>query len=799
MDAEERRDLYTGTHRLDEAARQGDERFRRLVDELQVGVLILGRRSEVVFANRAALALLGFSEDELIGHTALEAGSLTVREDGSPFPSEEGPGPVALTTGKPVRGVVVGFYRPAVKDRVWLLVDADPQPGPDGRPTQAIVTLSEITSLHRTEERLRESEARYRQLVEDAQDLIYRTDVRGYFTYVNPMTRRVTGYADADLLGRHLTELVREDHRGRVTGLLRSQLRDRTLSTYDEFAFLAKDGREIWVGQNVQLILEGERAVGLQAVARDITDRRRAVETLEAEQRDREAALQASRQKTAFLANMSHELRTPLNGVLGMARLLLEGPLEPEQRERAAAIAASGRELLAIVGSVLEYAELEGGKLRLKPGDVELRPLLDEAVGAFAEEASSKVLQLTATVAEDLPRAIRADGVRIGQVLGQLVGNAVKFTETGYVCLRALRAEGKDGPRVRFEVEDTGSGVSEASLPRLFQPFHQADGSLTRRHRGTGLGLAIARRLAEAMGGAIGATPREGGGSIFHLTLPLEPGAGADTPPAAAAPATAAKTPPVVLVVEDHPVNQKVTVTMLENLGYRVDAAGNGLDALQACSLTRYDAILMDCQMPDMDGFRATAWIRQREAETNRRTPIIALTASVMPGDREKCLAAGMDDYLSKPVRLQSLDATLRRWMPHPGPSPPSQRPAAEDAPASLLPPGHPLRVLEAQGRGGVVLEIIDLFLQTTPLRLEALRQVHLRGEAESLASVAHSLKGAALQLGARGMAELCARIQAQARTGGLGGVDPLLDALEAEYASVSRVLESERARFRTP
>ena len=546
-------------------------------------------------------------------------------------------------------------------------------------------------------------------------------------------------------------------------------------------------------------------------VADEITARRRAEERLrESEARyrqlveeDRESALQASRLKSALLANMSHELRTPLNGVLGMARLLLEGPLEPKQRERAQAVADSGRELLTMVMRILEYAELEAGPIEQKLAEVELRPLAAGVVEAFADEASSKVLQLTGTVAEGLPPAIRADGVRIGQVLGQLVANALKFTETGYVEIRVLRDEGRGGVRVRFEVEDTGIGIPEASLPRLFEPFHQADASTTRRHRGTGIGLAIARRLVEAMGGEIGVRPRHGGGSIFSFSLPLEPvheGEAVPRPaPSSSGAAPSAQSPPLVLVVEDHPVNQKIMVTMLENLGYRADVAASGLDALQACSVTRYDAILMDCQMPDMDGFKATAWIRQREAGTKRRTPIIALTASMMPGDREKCLAAGMDEYLAKPVRIQALDATLRRWMARPGPSPPVRSPETGEPVASALPPDHPLRVLEAQGRGRVVVEIIDLFLQTTPMRLDALRQVLARGDAESLASVAHGLKGAALQLGSRGMAALCARIQAEARSGSAAGVGPLLDELESEYASVRGVLESERARLGTP
>jgi CheY-like chemotaxis protein len=293
------------------------------------------------------------------------------------------------------------------------------------------------------------------------------------------------------------------------------------------------------------------------------------------------------------------------------------------------------------------------------------------------------------------------------------------------------------------------------------------------------------------MGGDIGVRSQPGQGSTFWFTARFarrdDSGDAAPAAPTAERPSR-----PRILVVEDTAVSQKIAVAMLENLGYQADVAGNGLEAVEACSRTRYDAVLMDCQMPEMDGFKAAAWIRQREGP-DRRIPIIALTASVMQGDRERCLAAGMDDYLGKPVRLQTLDSTLRKWIPRMGELP---------APASIasgLPAEHPLRVLEQQGRGELVVEIIDLFLQTTPQRLEQMREARLKGDTKQLFSLAHSLKGAAVQLAAWGMAELCHKIQTLDRAGSMAETGDVLYRLEAEFQGAARTLEEERDRLARP
>ena len=418
---------------------------------------------------------------------------------------------------------------------------------------------------------------------------------------------------------------------------------------------------------SAQVRNDHEGYLGRLYLFEDITERKRA-ETELAGARD--AALAASRAKTEFLATMSHELRTPLNGVIGMSELLLGTALSADQRTQAVTLRQSAESLLSIISEILDFSALETGTLELEVVDFDLRHVVEEVKDLLAAPAQRKGLTLSVWLQGDVSWALRGDPLRVRQVLTHVIGNAVKFTEGGTVRIEATQVgEGANGVVVAVQVTDTGIGIPPAQLVRLFQPFAQGDGSSTRRYGGAGLGLAVVQRLVERMGGEVSVRSEVGRGSVFDVSFVFVRGVAA--PRVEAAIETPAAPPRLesgagngergrVLVAEDNPVNQQVTVRFLSRMGYRADVVANGAEAAQALTHTTYDAVLMDCQMPEMDGYAATEAIRRSEGST-RHTPIIAMTANALRGDREHCLAAGMDDYITKPVRPDELQRALDR------------------------------------------------------------------------------------------------------------------------------------------
>jgi PAS domain S-box-containing protein len=432
------------------------------------------------------------------------------------------------------------------------------------------------------------------------------------------------------------------------------------------------------------------------AIVRNITARKSDEQRLkdnaqELEQKNQEletalaAARQATLTKSRFLANMSHEIRTPINGLLGMADFLLGTKLDPEQREYTETIQRSAGSLTSLINDILDFSSIESKTLRLDREVFSLRAAIEQSAAEFASQAGGKGIDFTSSIASSVPDAVLGDPVRWRQVLSNLLGNALKFTERGRIALGVeLVSQTRDELKLRFTVTDTGIGIPASDRDRLFETFTQADDSNTRKYGGTGLGLAISKQLVELLGGEIGVESDPGAGSRFWFTASFGKAAkaGAVVPAAPRTrvretPAPQAKAAPKeapqeistlrqsmrILLAEDNEINQRITLRLLQKLGVAADAVVNGRQAVEALEKKKYDLVLMDCQMPDMDGFEATAVIRSREGKSRHQT-ICALTANAMAGDRERCLAAGMDDYISKPIGLEKLRDALVRWVP---------------------------------------------------------------------------------------------------------------------------------------
>jgi PAS domain S-box-containing protein len=808
------------------------------------------------------------------------------------------------------------------------------------RQTELAQTLrAEVARREELERETESGRARVQAILDGVVDGVVTIDKEGRILQWSTGAERLFGYTVEEAVGADVTMLMPEQHHSVHDGYVNAFLTTRKAkivgSSGRQLSAIRKDGTEF----PMELAVNEVRANGetlFTGILRDITERKRAEAALI---QAREQAESASVAKSQFLATMSHEIRTPMNGILGMANLLATSNLSDRQRRLVTSLSQSGQALLALINDILDFSKIEAGRFELFEGDFDPRDVLAEVAALFCERCAAKNLELVYFIAEDVPSRLRGDPVRLRQVIINLVGNAIKFTERGEILLEMTIAqrEGNEAA-VSVSVEDTGIGIEVSKHDKIFESFHQVDNSITRSRGGTGLGLTISKQLVELMGGKIGVDSEVGRGSRFYFTVRCgAPEAGqtglrqlakplrvllVDTNAVSAhvmslylrswnvdvaAAATAAEAAKVaadalaahrpfdaaiidakglgnggialadqlrddggarsvvlligmdatlsdetlegvgaidmftkparpndlfdvlnaieqgnerdtvarkaakrnaqsrrprfdasILVAEDNPVNQEVAVGLLQALGCRVVTVPNGRSAVQSFAQEKFDLVLMDCEMPIIDGLEATKRIRQLEESEKAqggkatRIPIIALTAHALADIHEGCIAAGMDDFITKPFDETQIVAALRRWIASLEREP-MEREETADKPASAaidMAAIAAIRAMDSKGGDALLKSVVTKFLATSPTLVTTIREKFAAGDAEAAWRAAHSLKSGAGALGAQLLAQHCAKIETTAREKGVDAIKGLVETLETEFNAAAEQLQ---------
>ncbi|TLM65006.1 MAG: PAS domain S-box protein [Deltaproteobacteria bacterium] len=524
--------------------------------------------------------------------------------------------------------------------------------------------VTDITEKRAIEAQLKTSEERFRSVMELSPDIISIITEDGLLAYNSPAALTIHGYTAEEMTGRNTFELIHPDDREDCLAFTRACFENLPAPRSVRYRYRNKDGSYVWMEATASNQLGNPHIRGLVVISRDISERKLAEEALA---RTKEAAEVANRAKSEFLANMSHEIRTPITGILGMAELLQDSGLSGHQRRYLDNILTSTENLLRLINDILDLSKIEAGKVELEHRDFSLREIIREVIDNQMPLARGKGLSIRTGIPADAPDRLTGDPLRLQQILLNLMGNAIKFTTAGEIVL-SVAVEAREAARVllRFDVSDSGIGIRPEDFLRIFTPFGQADSSMTRRFGGSGLGLTICAQLAALLGGEIWVDSRVASGSTFHVRIPLATtanGSRRDEPPGAESSPPWAGPSLQVLVVEDSDIGQVFFSEVLKKYGHRVDIAANGAEALTRWDRAAYDLILMDVQMPVMDGIEATARIREMEGVRGGHVPIVAVTAHAMEEDLLALLDRGFDGYLAKPMKIRELFAEINRCL----------------------------------------------------------------------------------------------------------------------------------------
>jgi len=635
-----------------------ERRYRELLDNSSDIVYTHDLEGKLITWSKAGELITGFTQRELFQKHIAELAPPDQREA------------VERWIQQTIEGKSPGTYELVIvaKDGSRITLDVSTRAiTQDGKQVGILGFARDITERIQAQEALKQSELRLRAVVTNVPVILFALDRQGVFTFCEGKGLEALEMGPAQVVGHSIRTLDRF-----FPGI--ASHFERAISG-ESFVALQEVSGLIYECQVVPCRDDRGEVTGLIGIAIDITARKRSEEEA---QKAREAAEAASKAKSEFLANMSHEIRTPMNGILGMTELALDTDLTLEQREYLEMVKLSADSLLTIINDILDFSKIEAGKLEIESEPFDLRHLFQITLKSFAIRAEQKGLTLASKIDSHVPNLLLGDSGRLRQVLTNLVGNAIKFTEQGSVEVR-VKAESlcREEATLQVEVVDTGIGIPLGKQQAIFEAFAQADGSTTRKYGGTGLGLTITKKIVEMMGGVIGVESEEGKGSNFHFIVPFRVVQEKETTDLEPEPVgrngdhqtvSGSQSPPIrILLAEDNPANQKLVLYLLQKRGYTVEVANDGhqaLAALEKAGPSGFDLALMDVQMPFMSGFEVTAAVREMEKSSGEHLPIIALTAHAMKGDMERCLEAGMDGYISKPIQRNELLEMIHRFAP---------------------------------------------------------------------------------------------------------------------------------------
>ena len=777
----------TERNQAQEALHESEERFRIMADGCPMPIWVTDAKGDVHFVNRTYREFFGVRYEEVEGGkwhplvypddaASYVGGFVGAVEARTPFEAE-------LRARR-----ADGAWR-------WMASYAEPRLSANGTYLGHVGISLDITDRKEMEEALRRSEEKFRQIAENIQEVFWMMDAAGTkIIYVSPAYESIWGRSCAELYRDPMawTRAIEPEDCDQALSNFAKQLQGESIESV--YRIRTPGGELKWVRDRAFPVRGDDGQIKLiVGIAVNITKQKQADAAMH---QAMEAAEAANRAKSEFLANMSHEIRTPMNGVMGMAGLLLETDLTPEQREYAEIVCSSAGCLLNVINDILDFSKVEARKLELETADFDLRRTLEDAAQLLALDASRKGLKLELAIDPDVPVLLRGDSGRLRQILVNLAGNAVKFTASGGVNIQVcLDGEDERAATVRISVQDTGMGIPAHRQVDIFSAFTQVDGSTTRKFGGTGLGLAIARQLVELMGGRIGVSSEEGSGATFWFTAVFEkqPQTASDEKPvdrnrngingAIDLNPDRRERPWRILVAEDDLTNQKVALAILRKLGYRADAVANGKDALTCLRAIPFDLLLLDCQMPELDGYEVAARIRDpKSGVTNPEIPIMAMTASAMKGERAKCLAAGMNDYIAKPVQPESLANALEKWLP--------RRPRTVPAlPVRNAVFDEAALIERVMGDRALARTIARGFMEDISSQIATLRSQAMAGDVAGAKRQAHRIKGAAANVNCVAFEQAALAIEQSGSAEDLRSMAARLRELENEFQAVKTAI----------